>query len=141
MFLDSFTCSIHLYRFYHNVYPSHVLFFKFLPLVILQKKFFAQFLFSCKFSYLDQFYSFTCTIHLYRFTTMFIRHMCNFLSFSPQYFYRKNFCAVFIFLQIQLFRPILQFHTCNSFMLFFTTMFIGHTCTFFKILPLYFLQK
>ena len=36
----SFTCAIDLYRFYHNVYPPHVPFFNFLPLVILKKKFF-----------------------------------------------------------------------------------------------------
>ena len=41
-------------------------FSSFFSLYFYKKKFFVQFLFSCKFSW-DQFYSFTCTIHLYRF--------------------------------------------------------------------------
>ena len=31
-------CTIHSYRFYHKLYLSHVLFFKFLPLVFLREK-------------------------------------------------------------------------------------------------------
>ena len=31
------------------------------------------------------------------FSTMFIRHMCYFLNFSPSYFYRKNFLHSFLF--------------------------------------------
>ena len=41
-------------------------FLSFFPLYFYRKFFFVQFLFSCKFS-LEQFYSFTCRIHLYRF--------------------------------------------------------------------------
>ena len=41
----SFICVIDLHRFYHNVYSSHVLFFKFLPLVILLKRFLHSFYF------------------------------------------------------------------------------------------------
>ena len=36
---------------------------------------------SVEFSYLEQFSSFACAIDLYRFTTIFIRHTCYFLSF------------------------------------------------------------
>ena len=86
----SFTCTIHLYRFYHNFYRSHVLFLKFLALVFLQKNFFVQFLFFCKFSYLDQFYSFTCTINLYRFYHNVYPSHGQILSFFLFIFYRNK---------------------------------------------------
>ena len=71
-------------------------FFDFLPLYFYEKKNFAQFLFV-EFSYLDEFYCFTCAIDLYRFTTKFIRHTCNFLSLFPLNFYRKILCRGFFF--------------------------------------------
>ena len=40
----SFTRAILLFHFFHNVYPSHVQFSKFLSFVFLQKKIFVQFL-------------------------------------------------------------------------------------------------
>ena len=61
----------------------------FFRLYFYRKNFLYSFHSFCKFSYLDQFYSFTCIIHSYRFTTMFICHTCNSLMFSPQYFYRN----------------------------------------------------
>ena len=63
---DSFTCAIRLYRFHYNAYSSYVLIFKLLHLIFLQKKCLSSFYF-CKFSYSDQFYSFTCAILFYYF--------------------------------------------------------------------------
>ena len=90
--LDQFysvTCTIHLYRFHHNVYPSHVIFFKNLPLVILQKIFFIQFSFFCKFRYLDQFYSSTLAIRLYNFLPQCLSVIRAIFKFLPLYFYRN----------------------------------------------------
>ena len=87
----SFTCTIHLYRFYHNVYPSHVLFLKFLPLLFLQSKFSVQFLFFCKFSYSDQLYSFTRAILLYQFYHNVYPSHGQFLNFFLCIFYRNKF--------------------------------------------------
>ena len=89
----SFTCIIHLHRFYYNVYPSHGKFFNVLPPVFLQKYLVCySFIFLQIFRYLDQFYSFTLAILLYHFlTTMFIGHTCKFFKFLPLYFYRNKF--------------------------------------------------
>ena len=75
------------------------------------------------------------------FTTMFIRHTCNFLSFFSQYFYRKNFVQFSFCWQIQLFRPILLFHTCNSFISFLPQCLSVTRANFFKFLPLNFLYR
>ena len=56
------------------------------------KKLFVHFSLFCKFSYLDQFYSFTCIIHLYRFTTMFICHTC-----PPVFLQKYLVCRVSFF--------------------------------------------
>ena len=69
---------------------SIVLFWKILPIVFLQKKFFCSFNF-CKFSYLDQFHSYTCTIHLYRFYHNVYPSQGQFLSFFLFSFYRNKF--------------------------------------------------
>ena len=157
--------------------------FKFLPLVILQIKFFYSFYLFCKFSYsdqfysfkleiishhfltecssvtcvqevfkfhplyfyrniynlysfifftfsLDQFYRFTCTIHLYRFTKMFYPSHVLFFKVLSLVILQKQFLYSFTQSQIYLFRPILYFYTCNSFTSFFSTMFIRHTGNF-----------
>ena len=93
----------------------------------------------CKFS-LDQIYSLAYEINLYRFTTMFIRHTCSFLSFFSWY-YRTIFWYSFIFCKFSYLdqfysftRTILSYH--------FTTMFVDHTCKkFLSFFPLYFYRK
>ena len=88
----SFTLAIILYHFLPQCLSVTRAISQVSPFSIFTKEFLYSFHFFCKFSYLEQFYSFTCTIHLYRFfTTMFIRHTRNSLGFSPQYFYQKNF--------------------------------------------------
>ena len=92
--------------------PRHVIYY-----------YFTVFIF-CKFSYLYQFYSFILTILSYQ----------KFLSSFPLYLYRKQFFWYsFNFCKFSLD----QFHS-NSFKSFFNRMFIDHTYTFIKFLPLYF---
>ena len=93
----SFTCTIHLYRFYHNVYPSPVLFFKFLLVVFLQEKIFCTvfiLLFCWKFGYLNQFYSSARATHLYRFYPL----QVLFFKFLPIVFLQEKFLYTFNFL-------------------------------------------
>ena len=77
--LDQFYSISHvqfIYIVYHNVYPSHVLFFKILLLVILLKQCYSL----VNLVILDEFYIFTCISTV--FITMFIRHTRNLLGFS-----------------------------------------------------------
>ena len=59
-------------------YSSHVLFFKFLHLVILQKKFLYNFTLSQIYLFSPILYFHTCNSFTSFFTTIFIRHTGNF---------------------------------------------------------------
>ena len=92
----NFTCTIHLYRFYHNVYPSHAQFLRFLFLVFLQKIFFCTVFIFCKFSYFNQFYIFQLAILLYHFYHNIHRsHVQTFKFFPLCSFIEKIFFAQF----------------------------------------------
>ena len=99
----SFACIIHLYRFYHNVYPSHVQVFNVLPLIFLQKYLVCAVSFFCKFSYLDQFYSFLLAIIFIIFSTIFIGHTSKILSFFLCIFYRNKFSLMRIPIWVEMF--------------------------------------
>ena len=55
--------------------------------------------------------------------------------------WQRNIVVKRYFFQILLFRQILYFHTCKSFISFFNRIFIGHTCKFLTFFLCIFIQK
>ena len=89
--------QFHMYNLFIPFLPrclslTRVISYRFLFLVFLQNNFLYSFHFFCKFSYSDQFYSFTFIIHLYRFYhNVYPSHVQFFYAPRPppQYFYRN----------------------------------------------------
>ena len=106
-------------QYFHR---SHVQNFKFLPLSFFKKiflyRFFYIFLHLVQTSFIGSHVQFIY-IGLPQFL---IRHTCYSLRFSLLILQKKffvQFCYSFTVSQIQLFSPILYFHTCNSFISLF----------------------